>query len=126
MRRGWIALVMVGLSLILGGVEYFTVTSGVDRCIAMLDEADRHIANNEIADAQSTAERLDRRFAGESVLFDIFMYHSEVSTIANDLAMLRRYAETGEISEFLATSAKAKHELIALKNSKQLRLENVF
>ena len=92
----------------------------------MLDEADEKMAQNDIYGAESAAQKLKYRFDKESGMFNIFMYHSEVGSIANDLAMLERYAQTGCTEEFLATSARAKRELMTVKYSKQLKWDNVF
>ena len=126
MKRGWVAVCMLALSLILGGAEYIYVTSNADVYSKMLDEADEKMAQNDIYGAESAAHRLKYRFDKESGMFNIFMYHSEVGSIANDLAMLERYAQTGCTEEFLATSARAKRELMTVKYSKQLKWDNVF
>lgn len=126
MKRGWVAVLMLALSLILGGAEYLYVTSSADVYSKMLDEADEKMAQNDIYGAESAAQRLKYRFDKESGMFNIFMYHSEVGSIANDLAMLERYAQTGCTEEFLATSAKAKRELMTIKYAKQLKWGNIF
>lgn len=117
---------MLAFSLILGGAEYLYVTSSADVYSKMLDEADEKMAQNDIYGAESAAQRLKYRFDKESGMFNIFMYHSEVGSIAIDLAMLERYAQTGCTEEFLATSAKAKRELMTVKYSKQLKWDNIF
>lgn len=126
MKRGWIALIMIALSLVLGGVEYIYVTSNVEAYVQMLDDADDKMAHNLVYEAQSSAERLDNRFRKQSGMFNIFMYHSEVGHISSDLAMLRRYAQTGSTEEFLATSACAKRKILAIRDAKLMKWENVF
>ena len=105
MKRGWIALIMILLSLTLGGIEYIYVTTNADAYVQMLDDADEKIMQNQVYEAQSVAERLDHRFQKQSGLFNVFMYHTEIGHISSDLAMLRRYAQTGSVEDFLATSA---------------------
>ena len=126
MKRGWVAVCMILLSLLLGGAEYLYVTSSTDTYSKMLDDADERMAQNDVYGAESAAQKLKYRFDKESGLFNIFMYHSEVGNIANDLAMLERYAQTGCTEEFLATSARAKRELVSVKYSKQLKWDNIF
>lgn len=126
MKRGWIALAMIALSLILGGIEYGYVTMNVDAYVQMLDDADDKMAHNLVYEAQSVAERLDNRFRKQSGIFNVFMYHSEVGHISSDLAMLRRYAQTGSVEEFLATSACAKREILTIRDAKLLKWENIF
>lgn len=126
MKRGWIALMMFILSLILGGYEYLYVNNSTDIYVQMLDDADEKMANNRMDEALSVAERLDHRFMNQTAIMSVFMYHSEVNNVAYELAKLRRYAQTGDVEEFLATSAKAKREIMDIKDSKTLKWENVF
>ena len=126
MKRGWIALIMIALSLVLGGIEYIYVTSNADAYVQMLDDADEKMAHNQVYEAESVATRLDNRFRKQSGMFNIFMFHSDVGHISSDLAMLRQYARTGAVEDFLATSACARRKIQAIKDSKQLRWENVF
>lgn len=126
MKRGWIAAVMIALSLLLGWSEYFYVTSNADAYIAMLDDADEKMAHNEIQEAASTAKRLDTRFRKQSGAFNIFMFHSEIGHIASDLAMLEQYAKTGATEDFLATSACARRKIQAIRDSKQMKWENIL
>ena len=118
MKRGWIALGMIALSLILGGIEYFYVTSNVNAYVKIM--------HNQVYEAESVAQKLDHRFSKQSGVFNIFMYHSEIGHIASDLAMLRRYAQTGSVEDFLATSACAKRKILTIKDSKSLKWGNIF
>ena len=126
LKRGWIALIMIALSLIFGGIEYYYVTSNADAYVQMLDDADEKIAHNQVYEAESVAQRLDNRFRKQSGMFNIFMFHSEIGHISSDLAMLRRYAQTGSVEDFLATSACAKRKILEIREAKMLKWENVF
>lgn len=126
MKRGYIAVILIVLSLIIGGVEYVYVTGTTDALLALLDEADAHMEQNEVYQAHSVAERLDYRFTNSSETLKIFAYHSEVGNISGEIAALRRYAQTGSAAEFLATSAKLKRDISSVKYSKQLKLENIL
>ncbi len=126
MKRLILAPILLAVSLIISGAEYIYINTSTDSYIAMLKEADEHILASENARALSVAERLERRFNGQTGMFNIFMYHSEVSHISSDLAMLTQYARAGTAADFLATSACAKQELKAIKYSKKLSWENIF
>ena len=126
MKRGWIALTMFILSLLLGGFEYLYVNSTTEMYLKMLDDADEKMVKNQTADAGSVAERLDHRFQNDAALLSVFMYHSEVNDVGYHLAKMRRYAQTGDVEEFLASSAVAKREILDIKDSKTLKWENVF
>ena len=126
MKRGWIAVIMIALSLAFGGMDYYYVTSNADIYAGMLTEAQEKMEQSEITEAESVAQRLDYRFRSQKGLMNIFMHHSESGGISCDLAMLEMYARTGGTEEFLATAARAKREIMTMKNSKLLRWENIF
>ena len=126
MKRGWIALIMIVIALILSGIEYLSLSAGVDMYLKMLDEADAAIETNDIYSAQSVAKRLDHRFQEHSRGLDLFLYHGEVKDISKATAALRRYAQTGDTAEFLAQSARIRRELISLKNTRIPRIEHIL
>ena len=92
----------------------------------MLDEADDKMEHSLIKDAESVVRRLDHRFRSESGVLNMFMTHGGADNISSDLAMLCRYAQTGDTDEFLATSARAKREILILRESKALSWGNIF
>ena len=87
----------------------------------------RYLLVNVIAArAREIAERADCRFSNQAGIYDIFMFHSDVTDIGNSLASLRRYAQTGDASEFLAASARIKRTFISLSKALSPKLENIF
>lgn len=126
MKRGWLALLLAAIVIATGAAEYILLNAGVKVCVDMLNEADALMEVNEIAQARELTSRLDNRFNSQAKVYDVFMFHSEVLEISRDLAALRRYAQTGETAEFMATSARVKRTLLSLVNSREPRLENVL
>ena len=126
MKRGWIALVMVVIALILSGVEYLYLSTNTNMYLKMLDEADTAMEKNDIDTAQSVAKRLDHRLQEHSRGLDFFLYHGEIKDIVKATAALRRYAQTGDTAEFLAQSARIRRELISLKNTRIPRIEHIL
>ena len=126
MKRILFAPLLIALSLLISGAEAYFVNTSTDACLSLLSEADERMSNMDSIGALSAAERLERRFQGQTGLFNIFMYHSEVGHIASDLAMMRQYARTGAASDFLASSACARRELEAVRHAKALTWDNIF
>ena len=126
MKRGWIALGMIALSLLLGGIEYGYVTANADAYLSMLEEADKRMEERDYIGAESAAKRLNNRFRHQSGMFNIFMYHSEVGDIESDLNKLISYAHAGDASEFSATAACARREITSIRRSKQLKWDNIL
>ena len=126
MKRGWIAAVMIGVALLLSGIEYLYFTSNTSVYIQMLNEADSDMEQNLVEDALSIVERLDYRYQKQSKIFNIFMYHSDVSAVSADLSMLRRYAQLGDPGGFLTTAARAKREIASIHNARLLTWDNIL
>lgn len=117
---------MIALCMILGGIEYVYVTTNADAYIQMLDDADEKMAHNLVYEADTAAQKLENRFRKQSGIFNIFMFHSEIGHISSDLAMLKRYAQTGDTEDFLATSACVKRKIMDIKNAKHMKWENIL
>ena len=126
MKRGWLALALLLTAIAAGAGEYLWIGTNTRVCVDMLNEADAMMERNEIYEATELSERLDNRFAREADIYDVFLFHSEVMDISRELAALRRYAQTGETGEFLATSARIKRALLSLADSRVPRMENVL
>ena len=126
MKRAWIAVGLIALSLILGGVEYLYVTTAANVYTEMLNEADEHMEKNEAYEVQSITERLDHRFNEDAGMLDMVSFHSEINAVSYDLASLRRYAQTGNTADYLALSAQVKRKILTLSDLRSPRLENIF
>lgn len=126
MTRTWIAVGLLTAAIAAGGFETVYVTTAAESYVQMLNEADEHMEKNEVFEAQSTAQRLDHRFENQAKVYSVLSFDSNVTEIGKDLAALRRYAQTGTTSEFLALSAQVKRKIIARSNLRIPRLENIF
>lgn len=126
MKRGWAALALILIAAGMSCGESLYLDSSIHTCVEMLNEADAHMERNEVYAAQSLAERADHRFESEAGVYDILMYHSEVTEVGKGLAELRRYAQTGSTAEFLAASARIKRMLLSMHNAHVLKLGNIL
>ena len=126
MKRGWIALLMIALSLVGGIFDYVYVESNTAAYMSMLSDAEEKMKQNQVLEAESAAKRLEHRFISQSGILDAFNPHGESKSISCDLSVLTVYAGTGETEEFLATAARVGREINALRESKQLRWGNIF
>ncbi len=126
MKRGWIAVGLIAVSLIIGGVEYLYTASAARIYTEMLNDADACMEDNDAYEAQSITERLDHRFNEDKEILKSFSFHSDINAIGNDLAALRRYAQTGNTADYLALSAQTKRRILALSELRSPRLGNIF
>ena len=110
MKRAWIALGLIAASLIIGGIDYIYTATAAKIYTDMLTEGDAHMEQNEAYEAQSLTERLDHRFNEDRQILHIFSFHSDVNVISNDLAAMRRFSQTGNTADYLATSAQARED----------------
>ncbi len=121
MKRGWIALGLILALLALGVTEYIYTAKTAEIYTGMLNEADAHMEKNEAYEARSVTERLDHRFNEDKQILGVFSFHSDVNAIGYDFAALRRFAQTGNTADYLATSAQAKRKILAIS---ELRAPN--
>ena len=126
MKRTIVALIIAALALTVGAGESIYLSANTDSYIEMLDKADSLVEKNEMAEAAETVKRLDNRFLNDSRIYDMLMFHSDVDDISASLASLQRYAYAGDISEFLAASARIKRILVFMKKMRVPRLENIL
>ena len=126
MKRGWAAVALLAAALVICGLEYAYIGLNTPVYLDMLNSADEYMEKNDVYAAMETAERLDNRFINDSKIYDLFLFHGDVLDIQASLAALRRFAQTGEASEFLATSARVKRILMSLHNTRLPRMENIF
>lgn len=126
MKRAWIALGLIAVSFAIGGIDYLYTATAANVYAEMLSEADAHMEKNEAYEAQSVTERLDHRYNEDMRVLQIFSFHSDVNTISNDLAAMRRFSQTGNTADYLATSAQARRRISALYEVKAPRLGNIL
>ena len=126
MKRGWIALILILIAAGISAAEALYTGAGTHACVALLDEADEHMERNEIAEARSLAERLDTRFGKLAETYDLFLYRSELLEVSTGMASLKRYAQTGDTAEFLATSARIRRILLSMHDSRLPTWENIL
>ena len=126
MKRAWIALGLILVSLLIGGIDYLYAAGASDIYTDMLNKADAHIEKNEAYEAQSVTERLDHRYNEDKRILHIFSFHSDINAIGNDLAALRRYAQTGNTADYLATSAQTKRRILSLYELRAPKLGNIL
>ena len=126
MKRGWAALILILVCVGLSVAEWQYLDGSIHACVQMLEEAEAHMERNEFAEAESLAQRIDRRFASNEGILDILMYHSEVLEVSKGLAELCRYAQAGSTAEFLAVSGRIRRSLLSMHSTRIPRIGNVL
>jgi hypothetical protein len=126
MKRGWIALLMIGAVALIAAAESLWISTNTGLCLNMLNEADERMATNDIEGAVSISERLDHRFSEQAGIYDLFLYHGEVLSISKGLGAMHRYASVGETAEFLAASMAVRRELLSIRNTRTPAFGNIF
>lgn len=117
MKRIWAAAAMILLAVGVSAGETLYFDTSTRLCVEMLDEADQLMEKNEVAEAASLAGRLENRFNSQSAGYDVFLFHSDVLEVSAGLAMLRRYAQVGDASEYLAASARIRRILCSMRGA---------
>ena len=126
MRRGIIALILLIAAGVAAGIQYVFVTTNTNMFVEMLTQADQSVEENDFITAHDIASRLDHRYEDIVGTLNIFIHHGDTGSISGSLARLRRYAQTGDASSFLAESAAAKRALLSLYNAEIPCAQNVM
>ena len=126
MKRGWVAAALALIAVILAAAEWILINADTESFIGILDEADAHMESGETAEAYDAAKRLERRFDNRAHLYNMFMFHNEVSTVSGSLASMCSYARDGESAEYSAESAEVRKNLNILRNARIPSAENIF
>ncbi len=126
MKRGIIAAVFLLLCIGITAYEYIYITVNTDSFVTMLTTAENEIEHNEILSAEEISKRAEHRFEDAERMLNLFLIHSEVDFIAQNLSKLSRYAHAGSTAEFLATSSATKKALLSLSRSEAPIIENIL
>lgn len=126
MKRGVAALLVIIIVLLLTGVQFLYITSRAELYVKMLNNAEEKIEHNDLPAAQEEIQKLDHRYVGSERILEIFLPHSDVNEVSVNLAMLRRYAQTGSIEEYMALSAATKRMLLTMSEAQQPHFHNIL
>lgn len=126
MKRIWVALSLIVIALSLGIAELYVVSKSYSKYSELLDTAEYYISNMEFSEAYDVCKlTLDEWEKNEKIL-NLFLLHSRVDEVTEDIAQLCEYAQHKEKAMFSSTCVKAKRQLLHLKMGELPLIENIM
>lgn len=126
MKRIWVALSLIALALTLGIVEMCIVSNSYSKYNQLLDTAEGYISNREFKKAYDVCTYTLNEWEDNEQVLNLFLLHSRVDEVTEDIAQLCEYAQNKEKTMFSATCVKTKRQLLHLKMSELPLIENII
>lgn len=122
MKRLLYAGVLLVIAVILSVVEIVGVNKTIDDYIDKLESLKEPTISLQI----DNCKKLSDEWKDDEKFLNMFLLHDTLDEIGNELNTLEAYAKFGDEGEYNATIDKMKKQLLSLKESELLLLENIL
>ncbi len=126
MKRIWVALSLIVFAISLGIAELCIVSNSYSKYNDLLNKAEYYISNKEYSEAYEICKYTLNEWESNEKTLNLFLLHSRVDEVTEDIAMLCEYAQNKETTMFSSTCVKAKRQLLHLKMSELPLIENII
>ncbi len=126
MKRIWIAIAFLSLSLIFAITEFVLVSNNCKKYTEQIKEAERYISDKEFSGAVNICKNVEKDWEKSKKDLNIFLIHTYSDDISESIAKLLEYAENKNIEGFLSQAGKTKRQLLHIKQSELPNLENIM
>ncbi len=126
MKRIWVAVLLLLISLCFSVSEFFAVKYNFEKHVQMLDKAEYYFSQKEFTKSYEQCKKLQSSWAKSEKLLNIFLVHKQVDDIAQDLMTLKKYAEFKDEKSFFLTTGKTKRQLLSMKESELPDYQNIL
>lgn len=126
MKRIWVAISLIVVALSLGITEMFVVSKSYSKYSELLNTAEQHISNKEFNKAYDMCAYTLNEWEENEQILNLFLLHSNVDEVSEDIAQLCEYAQHKEKAMFSSTCVKAKRQLLHLKMGELPLIENIM
>lgn len=126
MKRIWIALSLIAISVSFATAEFIIIKNKADYFLDTINASYSYFSKNEYNSATELLEYSCQKWSDSEKTLNIFLSHDIVDEIEESLSELSKYAENKETSHFQATFEKTKRQLLCLKQSELPNLENIM
>lgn len=127
MKRMYIAIALIIISLAIGFFEMFTVKNTVKECITGLESINKSIDNGNIESAIKKCNSIAKNFEDKSdnILY-CYYNHKELDTINENIVTLSEYLKYNQKSDYYATMKKIKKQLKSMKDEEVPKPQNIL
>ncbi len=127
MRRMYVAIALIIISLTIGFIEMFTVKNTVNDCISGLESINKNIDNGNIKSAVKKCNTIAKNFEDKSdnILY-CYYNHKELDSINENIITLSEYLKHNQKSDYYSTLVKIKKQLKSISKEEIPKLQNIL
>ncbi len=126
MKRIYIAVVLVLLTLCIGALETGYVTAKTDMFIDKIERADKLMKRNEFSEAIKLCQNTEKEWYDNAKAIDMLLIHDYVDDIGLSISKMTSFAESKNTDMYFSESSDAKKQLASIKESEYPLIENLL
>jgi len=127
MKRMYIAITLVVISVCIGILQWVTIDYSSNKCINQIELVETELGKNDYQKAHQLCEKAieEYEFFTENILY-CYYQHSSLEEISQNLTVMSESIKIKDINRFKTLSVKTKEQLQALKDEELLTIQNIL
>ncbi len=126
MKRTWIAITILTITIAFCICGFFVVESRGEKLTQMIDGYAAQISESPDADLKEIAEKINKEWSNNSTLFKSIFIHNEFSEIETLLKKLHVYAKQNDNESFYENCNEAVSRLHCALDDQKPKIQNIF
>lgn len=126
MKRLWVAISLLALSIFFATFEYITVLKNYEEFTPVLEKAEYYCSDKEYSKAFDTIEQAQLSWDKKSKVLNSLIDHTHTESINESFFQLLESAQKQDSVEFLSICNKTKRQLLSLKESELPSFDNIM
>lgn len=127
MRRIYIAIALLAISIAAGVFETVNVSQGSQKYIDYIDEINKKIDDDEVKNAAVLCKKADEEFMDMSENYMFYYYmHKNLEEIESNLSSMYEYLRNDEVHDYYAAAAITKRKLESMRDTGSVNLQNIL
>ncbi len=126
MKRIYIAVIFLLITLCAAAVETGYITAKADMFISKIENIDKLMRRNEYTSALRICQNTEKEWYDSAGTIDMLLIHDYVDEIGLSISKMTSFAERKNIDMYFSESTDAKKELTSIKESEYPLLENLL
>ena len=126
MKRLYVAIALIVISLSFAVSEYILIQKSYKDFYPVIEKAEKYCSEKEFSDAFKTINYAQTEWDKKSKLLNSFIDHTHTENINENYFQLLEMAQKKEDVEFLSLCEKTKRQLLSLKESELPSFDNIM
>lgn len=126
MKRLWVAIALLAICFGIGIYEYSAVSKNEQKITQIIESAENYISKKEYKNAYNMSRYALTQWENESKNLNVFLLHSDILVVTENLHTLCEYAQDKNADEFVKICDKTIRQLHSLKESELPLIENLL